>query len=85
MEKIKQFGAEHPQITSWIVLAAGMVIILVFSAKEVGFTPSQWAALIVTTILLAGACVWIIGWGDDDDDEAVAPADPADPAAGESA
>ena len=81
MENIKQFAAEHPQITSWIVLAFGMVIILVFSAKDVGFTLSQWAALIVTTILLAGACVWIIGWGDDDDEaEAI---ESAEPAAGE--
>ena len=68
MEGIKRFATGHPQITSWIVLAIGMVIILVWSAREVGFTPSQWIALIVTTILLAGACVWIIGWEDDEDE-----------------
>ena len=70
MEAIKKFAGDHPQITSWIVLAIGMVIILVWSARDVGFTTSQWAALIVTTILLAGACVWIIGWEDDEDEEA---------------
>ena len=70
MEGIKNFAGNHPQITSWIVLAIGMVIILVWSARDVGFTTGQWAALIVTTILLAGACVWIIGW-EDDEDEAV--------------
>lgn len=69
MEAIKKFAVNHPQITSWIVLAFGMVIILVWSARDVGFTTSQWAALIVTTILLAGACVWIIGWEDDECDE----------------
>jgi len=68
MEGIKKFAGNHPQITSWIVLAIGMVIILVWSARDVGFTPGQWAALIVTTILLAGACVWIIGWEDDEDE-----------------
>ncbi|HMQ51449.1 MAG TPA: hypothetical protein PKE64_07855 [Anaerolineae bacterium] len=68
MEAIKKFANDHPQITSWIVLAIGMVIILVWSASDVGFTSSQWTALIVTTILLAGACVWIIGWEDDEDD-----------------
>ena len=26
-------------------------------------------AIIITTILLAGACVWIIGWGDDEEEE----------------
>jgi hypothetical protein len=66
MEGIKKFAGNHPQITSWIVLAIGMVIILVWSARDVGFTAGQWAALIVTTILLAGACVWIIGWEDDE-------------------
>ena len=70
MEGIKKFAGSHPQITSWIVLAIGMVIILVWSARDVGFTPGQWVALIVTTILLAGACVWIIGW-EDDENEAV--------------
>ena len=70
MTAIRNFVRNHPQITAWIALAIGMVIILVWSAKDVGFTASQWAALIVTTILLAGACVWIIGWGDEDEAEA---------------
>ena len=65
MESVKQFADKHPQITSWIVLAIGMVAILIWSAKDVGFTGSQWGALIISTILLAGASVWIIGWGDD--------------------
>jgi hypothetical protein len=69
MEAIKRFAGNHPQITSWIVLALGMVIILVWSARDVGFTSSQWVALVITTILLAGACVWIIGWEDDEDEE----------------
>lgn len=66
---MKKFAAEHPQITSWVVLAIGMVAILIWSAKDVGFTASQWLAVIITTILLAGASVWIIGWGDEDDPE----------------
>ena len=71
MDGIKKFAGGHPQITSWIILAIGMVIILIWSARDVGFTTGQWAALVVTTILLAGACVWIIGWEDDEDDEMV--------------
>jgi len=71
MEPVKNFASNHPQITSWVVLAVGMVIILVWSASDVGFTGSQWTALVITTILLAGACVWIIGWEDDDDDDDV--------------
>lgn len=83
MDSLKAFAEKRPQITSWIVLAIGMVIILVWSAWDVGFEPQQWAALIVTTILLAGLCVWIIGWEDDDefeesllDDERLAVAEP---------
>jgi hypothetical protein len=69
MISVREFARRHPQIASWIALAIGMVIILVWSAKDVGFTTSQWAALVVTTVLLAGACVWIIGWGNDDEEE----------------
>ena len=76
MDTIKKFAGDHPQITSWIVLALGMIIILVWSASDVGFTTSQWVALIITTILLAGACVWIIGWEDDEDEEEESEAPP---------
>ena len=66
---LKEFISRHPQLTAWAVLAAGMVIILLWSAKDVGLLPSQWAALIVATILLAGLCVWIIGWNGDEETE----------------
>lgn len=52
----------HPRLVMWLVLAIGMVVILVWSARDVGLLPGQWAALIGATILLAGLCVWIIGW-----------------------
>ena len=64
---IKSFANRHPQLTAWAVLAAGMVIILIWSAKDVGLLLGQWAALIVATILLAGLCVWIIGWDGEDE------------------
>ncbi len=80
MTGIRNFVRNHTQITAWIALAIGMVIILVWSAKDVGFTSSQWTALIVTTILLAGACVWIIGWGDEDEaDEGAEQVEPSKP------
>jgi thiamine transporter ThiT len=69
MITVRNFVQRHPQITAWIALAIGMVIILVLSARNVGFTAGQWTALIITTILLAGACVWIIGWGEDEEAE----------------
>ncbi len=45
-----------------------MVIIVVLSARNVGFQPAQWAAIIGATILLAGLCVWIVSWEDGADD-----------------
>lgn len=64
---IREFLSRHPQLTAWAVLAVGMVIILIWSAKDVGLLPGQWAALIVATILLAGLCVWIIGWDSEEE------------------
>jgi hypothetical protein len=68
--QIRDWAGRHPRLVMWIVLALGMVIILIWSAKDVGLLPGQWAALIVSTILLAGLCVWIINWnGVEEDDE----------------
>ncbi len=77
MEKIKRFVNDHPQWTSWIVLAIGMVAILVWSARDVGLTAGQWAALIIATIAVAGLAVWIIGWEDEEEPEAADAAQPA--------
>ena len=74
MEKIKTFVNQHPQWTSWIVLSIGMVAILVWSARDVGLLTGQWAALIIATIAVAGLCVWIIGWEDEDEADAAEPA-----------
>ena len=65
MSTLKRFFVEHPRLAAWSVLALGMVIILVWSARDVGLLPGQWAALIIATIGLAGLCVWIIGWEDE--------------------
>jgi len=69
MSALKQFAVEHPRLTAWLVLAIGMVVILVWSARDVGLLPVQWVALIVATIGLAGLCVWIIGWEDEEVEE----------------
>lgn len=59
---LKDWAGRHTRLVMWAVLAVGMVIILAWSAKDVGLLLGQWAALIVATILLAGLCVWIISW-----------------------
>lgn len=62
MDSLKRFWNEHPALSNWAVLAIGMVIILIFSARHVGFETGQWAALIVATVGLAGLCAWILNW-----------------------
>jgi hypothetical protein len=73
---IRAWIGRHPRLSTWAVLAVGMVVILIFAARSVGLLPHQWAALIVATILLAGLCVWIIGWGDEDEEEKEKPNSP---------
>jgi hypothetical protein len=67
MAMLRNFAGRHPRITAWIALAVGMVIILLWSAKDVGLLPTQLLWLVIATILLAGLCIWIIGWEDNDD------------------
>ncbi|GAB4572674.1 MAG: hypothetical protein Kow0077_12730 [Anaerolineae bacterium] len=57
---------EHPRLAAWIVLALGMIIMLAIEARDVGLLPGQWIALIVVTTLVAGACIWIITWDDEE-------------------
>jgi hypothetical protein len=66
MSFVRRFLDQHPQLAAWFVLAVGMVAILIWSARDVGLLPHQWAALIVATIGLAGLCIWIIGWEETD-------------------
>lgn len=69
MAKVMDWAKTHPRLSAWIVLALGMDGIVAYEARDVGLQPGQWIALIVATTLVAGLCVWIIGW-DDEDDEA---------------
>jgi hypothetical protein len=74
MQSIRNFppvrwASVHPRLAAWIVLALGMVILLVIEARDVGLLPGQWIALIVATVLVAGACIWIVSWEDSDEAE----------------
>jgi hypothetical protein len=69
MDNLKNLIRAHPNLTAWLVLATGMVAILLWEARDVGLEGMQWFWLIVVTILVAGACIWIISWGDDDEVE----------------
>ncbi len=69
MNELRRFYEEHPNLTAWIVLSLGMLLIVVWSARDVGFLPAQWLALGLATVLLAGLCVWIISWEDGEEED----------------
>lgn len=63
------WAKRHPRLAGWLVLSLGMVILLVFEARDVGLLLGNWIALIVATILVAGLCIWIVSWEDNNADE----------------
>ncbi len=68
MTTVKNWIKRHPNLTAWFVLALGMVAILVWEARDVGLENMQWFWLVLVTVLVAGACIWIISWGDDEEE-----------------
>jgi predicted tellurium resistance membrane protein TerC len=69
MKTLQQMYDKHPNLVMWAALALGMVVVLALAARNVGFTASQWAALVAATVALAGLCVWIISWENDQSSE----------------
>ena len=64
-----RWSNEHPRILAWLVLAIGMVLLLAYEGRDVGLLMGQWLALVVTTFLVAGLCIWIVTWDDDDEEK----------------
>ena len=58
------WACRHPRLAAWIVLSVGMVVLLVYEGRDVGLLATQWLALVIATVLVAGACIWIISWED---------------------
>lgn len=56
-----------PRLSAWIVLSVGCVALLVYEARDVGLTTTNWIALIVATVGVAGLCIWIVSWEDRDE------------------
>jgi hypothetical protein len=69
MNRLLDWAKSHPRLSAWIGLALGMNAIVIYEARNVGLQIGQWIALIVATTLVAGLCVWIIGWEDDEPEE----------------
>ena len=62
MSSVRQLLVRHPLLVAWIVLAVGMVALLLYAARDVDLLPLQRLTMVVATIGLAGACVWILSW-----------------------
>lgn len=62
-----------PRVTAWIVLSVGCIALLVYEARDVGLSAGNWIALIVATVAVAGLCILIVSWEDDDTEEMAAP------------
>ncbi len=65
MKTLQRFWQAHPDLTSFLALAIGMLVILYFSARHVGFSAGQWLTLGVATVALAALSIWIISWEDE--------------------
>ena len=62
------WASRHPRLAAWIVLSVGMVVLLVYEGRDVGLLATQWLALGIATVLVAGACIWIISWEDESEE-----------------
>jgi K+ transporter len=65
---MKKLWIEHPNFSFFALLALGMLIILYFSARHVGFSAGQWLTLAIATVALAALSTWIVSWGDKEDE-----------------
>ncbi len=57
----------YPRISAWVVLSVGIVGLLVYEARDVGLTAANWVALIVASVIVAGLCIWIVSWEDEEE------------------
>ena len=56
------FVRARPLLFAWLLLAVVMVALMLWSSAGAGLAAGQTAALVVATVLLAGACVRIVTW-----------------------
>ena len=62
MKPLQDILKSHPRLSSFAALALAMVAILLVAARDVALEPGQRLTLVVSTVLLAAASVWIINW-----------------------
>jgi len=60
--RIVEIVRKHSRLSAAAVLALAMVAVLLWAARGAGLEGSQLAALVASTVALAGLSVWIAGW-----------------------
>ena len=60
MRLVGRWYARRPFLTTWGMLAAGMVVMMALFALDAGLTLRQHIILALAAVALAGACTWII-------------------------
>lgn len=58
---------KYPRLSAWVVLATGIVALLIYEARDVDLTTTNWLALIVASVLVSGLCIWIVSWEDEEE------------------
>lgn len=56
----REWVDEHPFLSMWAILGAGMVAIFLITARDVALLPTQRLFMAVACVLLAGLCTWIV-------------------------
>ena len=54
--------SRHLYLAVFVLLTAGMEVVLFLASRNVALAPTQYGAVAVATALVAGLCVWIITW-----------------------
>ena len=60
MRWLKKSYARRPVLTSWVLLAAAMLILLTLFSLDAGLAPREYLTMAVATLALAWLCVWIV-------------------------
>jgi hypothetical protein len=57
---IARWYGRRPFLTSWLLLSAGMLLLMTLFSLDAGLTLRQYAAIAAATVGFAWLCVWIV-------------------------
>ena len=60
VQALRRWYARKPRLTSWALLAAGMLALLTLFSLDAGLALREFLSMACATLLLAWLCVWIV-------------------------